>query len=180
MTDDWLRFKDNQLLIKGRNSLFSTYNQSGVFKRMKSFRNVTETAISFQPDNFLEMAGLTCFYNNGNFHYLRIYKSDSLDHVCLGVMTADHGNKTEYLEDRVNIDCSKTIYMKAEMDRDKLQFYYGYDKDTWTAIGPVLDATILSDEYAHGFTGAFVGVTVTDMYKKCKWASFDFFTHENK
>ena len=43
------------------------------------------------------------------------------------------------------------------------------------AIRSYYDATILSDEYANGFTGTFIGLTAQDLYKKSKWADFTYF-----
>ena len=55
----------------------------------------------------------------------------------------------------------------------KLQSDYSTDEKEWQKVGPVLDASILSDEYAtydkkFGFTGAFVGICCQDLTGKRK------------
>ncbi|SHH45456.1 glycoside hydrolase family 43 protein [Clostridium grantii] len=174
----WLSLeKESMLRIKGRDTLFSRYDQSFIAKKLKYFNNEIETLVFFNPENFLEMAGLTCFYNNSAFYYLRLYYSESLKSQCLGIMINDNGYKDELLEHRVPImDGGKGVYMKAIIKNGDLQFYYALKKDQWQKIGPILDASILSDEYAHGFTGAFAGITVQDLYKKSKWAEFEYFS----
>ena len=92
-------------------------------------------------------------------------------------MLADNGKKDELLESRTPIKSSDKVYLKAEINIEKLQFYYGITMGEWLKIGPELDMTILSDEYAHGFTGAFVGLTAQDQSKKKKWAKFEYFEH---
>lgn len=173
----WIKLENNQLYLRGRESLFSRYNQSYLGKKLRSFVGEVETELRFNPENFMEMAGLTCYYNQNNFYYLRYYYSDSLKSPCLGIMLADNGSKDELLEHRVPINTESPIKLKADINREKLQFSYKLDNEEWTSIGPVLDMTILSDEYAFGFTGAFVGITAQDLSKKRKWASFSYFKY---
>ena len=64
----------------------------------------------------------------------------------------------------------------------KLQFFYALDGQDLQPIGPVLDASILSDEcgghQAHGsFTGAFVGVAASDLNGTALPADFDYFIY---
>ena len=63
-----------------------------------------------------------------------------------------------------------------------LQFFYALEGGELTPIGPVLDASLLSDEcgghQAHGsFTGAFVGVAAQDLNGTAKSADFDYFIY---
>lgn len=173
----WLKLEDGQLKLRGRESLLSRYQQSFIGKKLTTFKSVTETCLHFTPENFMEMAGLCCYYNHTHFYYLRYYYSESFASPCLGIMLADKGKKVELLEHRMAIGQVDKVYLKAEIDRDQLQFSYATSENSWKKIGPILDASILSDEYAHGFTGAFVGLSAQDQYKKKKWATFDYFDH---
>jgi xylan 1,4-beta-xylosidase len=176
-----IKNEDNEEVIRmrGRDSLFSTYNQSLLGKRITDFNYEAEVTLEYSPEQFTQMAGLTCFYNNKNWYYVRLYWSKTYQSPCIGIMSADHGLKKEYLESRVPVKTGEKICLKACMNDGELRFYYTIvdenEKREEKAIGPVLDASILSDEYAEGFTGSFVGVTVTDMYKKSKWAKFSNF-----
>jgi xylan 1,4-beta-xylosidase len=53
--------------------------------------------------------------------------------------------------------------------------------ETWQAVGPTLNAAILSDDYHHlGFTGAFVGLCCQDLTGHRRHADFPWFLyHEN-
>ena len=67
------------------------------------------------------------------------------------------------------------------MDHDKLQFYYSLDsEDHYQAIGPVMDASILSDEACTEgwFTRAMVGLCCQDLTGFRKNADFDFFEYK--
>ena len=57
------------------------------------------------------------------------------------------------------------VHLKCVVNETTLQFYYT-QRGEWTAIGPTLDASVLSDEGGRGehasFTGAFVGMAAFD------------------
>ena len=64
----------------------------------------------------------------------------------------------------------------------RLQFFYGLEGEALQPIGPVLDASILSDECGghaeHGsFTGAFVGMAAHDLNGTASPADFDYFLY---
>jgi xylan 1,4-beta-xylosidase len=64
----------------------------------------------------------------------------------------------------------------------ELQFFYALEGEDLQPIGPVLDASILSDECGghaeHGsFTGAFVGMAASDLNGTAAPASFDYFLY---
>ena len=61
---------------------------------------------------------------------------------------------------------------------------YRWPSDDWQAIGPVLDASLISDEAGRGehgsFTGAFVGMAAFDISGSGQPADFDRFSYEAK
>jgi xylan 1,4-beta-xylosidase len=72
--------------------------------------------------------------------------------------------------------------LRVRLDGPDLTFAWA-DSTDWQPIGPALDATTLSDEYAAkvidgepaawGFTGAFVGMWVQDLGAEGGYADFD-------
>ena len=65
----------------------------------------------------------------------------------------------------------------------KGQFFYALEGEELKKVGPVWDASILSDEcgghQAHGsFTGAFVGVAASDCNGTALPAHFDYFLYK--
>ena len=68
-----------------------------------------------------------------------------------------------------------------EVDHDRLQFQFATRDDHWHDIGPVLDASAISDEAGGGtigsFTGAFVGMVAFDMSGAAQPADFSCFDY---
>jgi len=68
----------------------------------------------------------------------------------------------------------------------ELQFFYREEKGDWQKAGPVLDGSILSDDYIMeqcgryrpAFTGAMVGICCQDLTGSRKPADFDWFEYK--
>lgn len=167
------------LRLRGRESLCSMNRVSLLARRIESFHFEAETCVEFEPRNFQQMAGLVCIYDNINHHYLRVYYSDSLQSKCIGIMSTDNGTRSEHREHRVAIPSGTPVRLKVVMQGKALTFYYGVGESAWASIGPVLDASTLSDEYCvhDGFTGAFVGITAQDFHMRRSHADFDYFEY---
>jgi xylan 1,4-beta-xylosidase len=74
------------------------------------------------------------------------------------------------------------VKLALEIRGAELQFFYAMEGEALKKIGPVLDASVLSDEcgghQAHGsFTGAFVGVAASDLNGTALHADFEYFTY---
>jgi xylan 1,4-beta-xylosidase len=58
------------------------------------------------------------------------------------------------------------VRLAVEVDGATQQFFYSVGDADWLGAGPVLDASVISDEGGRGehasFTGAFVGVAAYD------------------
>jgi alpha-N-arabinofuranosidase len=52
----------------------------------------------------------------------------------------------------------KPLYLRVEAKGSQYQFYYSLTPGNYTAIGSTLDGTLLSTDYAGGFTGAVIGL----------------------
>ncbi|MHA7965523.1 glycoside hydrolase family 43 protein [Paenibacillus sp. CAU 1782] len=182
LEESWasLEARAGYLRLRGRESLFSLHEQSLVARRLQHFRATVETCLEFQPENFHEMAGLTLFYDQNMFYYLRVYYSETFGCKCIGILSADNGNRTEWLESRIPIPEWERIYLRAVIHDGTLNFYCSSDGELWWQVGTELDASKCSDEYSASghFTGAFVGICCQDSYRKTKHADFDYFQYE--
>lgn len=177
-SDSWCKhLGETTFSLRGRNSLFSRYDQSLVAKKVATFNYEFETKMTFKPENIHHSAGIVNYYNSNNFYNLRLYFSESLNGVTIGIMSADKGKRTEHRDVRVKIDENiTTVYLKAVVNNENLKYYYALDdKKEWIEIGKPLDITILSDEYCGGFTGSMVGISATDQENKTTWAEFSYF-----
>lgn len=188
ITDEWatLTERPGYLRLRGRESFNSTHRQSLIARRQQAFHIVAETAVEFDPETFQQMAGLVYYYNTKNYYFLRISWDEELG-KCIGIMASNRGVYQEPLDLEISVEGWDRVYLKAEIDDERLQFYYSQDGDNWLTIGPILDASTLSDENAElkhegffmdqGFTGAFIGLCVQDLSGRRKHADFDYLAY---
>jgi xylan 1,4-beta-xylosidase len=174
-----LKERRGYLRLYGRDGLASRFKQSLLARRWTEFKFTASTCLEYEPEVFKQMAGLVCFYDNDNYMYLHITHDEELG-KCISILTAENKNY-QYPIGFLPIATGKKIYLKVTVDHDKLQFYYGLDAEVnYEEIGPVLDASTLSDEACQEgwFTGAFVGLCCQDLTGFRKPADFDYFEYE--
>lgn len=181
--EDTLSLKERPgfLRLRGKESLNSYHTQALVARRQQSFFYTAETRLEFEPDSFQHMAGLISLYDNRNFYYLHLTWDEELG-KCLDIMASMDGEADYPLTKKVKIDEKSDCYLKVDVDYDKLKFSYSTDGKNWKNIGPVFDASTLSDEFEAGgagahFTGAFVGLCCQDISGGGKNADFDYFDY---
>ena len=179
--ESWLSLTDRPgfLRLIGRESIESLHEQSLIARRVQSMDIEAATCVEFEPEDFQQMAGLVAFYDTKKNFYLRISRDEKLG-KCLNILIHDDGKYDEALGQDVSIEGWQQVYLKLTMRRELLQFYFSRDGKDYQPIGPVLDASVLSDEYGRGwhFTGAFVGLACNDLTGRRKAADFDFFEYK--
>ena len=175
LDDAWLSLSERPgcLRLRGRDSLHSWFEQSLVAKRLQAFRATAETCLEFEPDHFTQSAGLICYYNTRMHYYLRVTHDEAAGKV-LGIVLTDNGNYDE-LGAQLSIPDWQRVFLRADIDRERLVFSASPDGRQWQTIGPVLDASKLSDDYAQGFTGAMIGLCAQDLSGNRLPADFDYF-----
>ncbi|MBN2092629.1 glycoside hydrolase family 43 protein [candidate division KSB1 bacterium] len=172
------------LRLKGGESLSSFHKQALIARRQQSFFYTAETGLDFEPETFQQMAGLICLYDNNNFYYLYITTDEELG-KCIDIMTCIAGDFDYPLQKKISVNHKGFIYLRAEVDYDKLRFSYSENEVDWKSIGLVFDASTLSDEFDEGggdahFTGAFVGLCCQDLSGMKKHADFDYFEYKER
>lgn len=178
--ETWLSFDQHLGLgLKGQGSLFTPRDKSLVARRIQSFDCEASTKMSFEPLRTRQSAGLVAYYSAINFYYLRVYNSASLGGKTLGIMVSDLGEKKELKDSRVRLVDNQDVYLKFSIKQRALQFYYSQDNHNWHKVGPVLDASILSDEYGgQKFTGSFAGIFCQDLHTKSEVAYFKYLNYQ--
>ncbi len=188
--EEWVSLNERpgHLRVQGGQSPSGTRRPSLVARRVQHDQCVMETVMEFSTDTFQRMAGLTAYYNMRQWHFLRV-GFDEEDGLFAGVLSSDRGRARE-VGDRVDVRGWERFHLRAEIDRAELRFSLSPDGREWTPVGGVLDASILSDDYAEeraadgetatiwGFTGAFLGLWVHDLTGTGCHADFDFATYE--
>jgi xylan 1,4-beta-xylosidase len=190
-TPDWQRLfsldaRPGFLRLYGRESVGSWYEQALVARRQTALAYIAETEVHAAPSHYQETAGLIAYYNRYSYHYLALTHDDAVG-TCLQIWSCrgdwPAGLMTLPLDKPVPVPAGKAIRMKVEVDSTALSFSYAVGDGAWTRIGPVLDASVLSDEAGQGdhgcFTGAFVGMAANDLSGRAMPADFAYFDYKN-
>lgn len=185
--------EDGKLVLTGRESIGSWFEQSLVARRQTHFSFDAETVVDFSPEDERQFAGLTLYYCRYNFFYL-VVTSHSGGQRELQIMRSEASWPEGKLTDRgssahvVSLPAEGKVKLAATIRGSQLQFSYavladnGEQEEELKRFGPVLDASIVSDEcgghQAHGsFTGSFVGMACSDLNGTEKKAVFDYFLY---
>ena len=143
-----------------------------------------ETELDFAPGNFQQAAGLTAYYNRYKFHALAVGQDEALGR-CLTIFCCagddPEGRLNFPLAAPIPLPGNGPVKLAARVNQASLQFAYANDGG-WRDVGPVLDASLLSDEAGDGehrsFTGAFVGMFAFDTSGGAATADFRSFEYE--
>lgn len=188
-TPDWQRLfslseRPGFLRLKGRESIGSWYEQALVARRQDVFDFRAETELDFSPANFQQAAGVTHYYNRHKFHFLAVTHDERRGRVLM-VMSCPgdwpDARLTFPLAEPIPLTGDAPVRLAAEVRGPELTFSYFID-GAWRQAGPVLDASVISDEGGRGehgsFTGAFVGMAAFDTSGSGAFADFDWFSYE--
>ncbi len=173
----WLR-------LTARESIGSWFEQALVARRQVHFCYRAETEVEFDPRNFQQAAGLTAYYNRTKLHALAVGWDEVLGR-CLTILCS----AGDYPEGRLSFPLAASVplgegpvRLGIRVDRADLKFLYAEAGGAWREVGPVLDASAISDEAGRGehgsFTGAFVGVFAFDTSGAAVTADFRSFEYE--
>jgi xylan 1,4-beta-xylosidase len=178
--ESWLTLGERPgwLRLRGRDSLHSLFNQSLIARRARHFEFTVETCLEFFPAHFTQSAGLVCYYDTRQHYYLRVTYDESRGNL-LGIVLTDDGVYDELADGETVVNDWKQIFLRAEIERERLQFSASPDGKAWRNIGPVLDMSKLSDDYGSTlrFTGAMVGLCAQDAGGTHAAADFDYFDY---
>ncbi|KAF2241744.1 glycoside hydrolase family 43 protein [Trematosphaeria pertusa] len=177
---------ENKLQLIGRESIGSWFEQALVARRQTHFSYDAEAVIDFSPTDERQFAGLTAYYCRYNFFYLTVTAHADGQRELL-ILTSEaswpEGRLNFPLAQPVQIPNSGRVRLALSIRGKELQFFYTLEgEQELKRIGPVYDASILSDEcgghQAHGsFTGAFVGMAASDLDGLEARANFDYFVY---
>jgi xylan 1,4-beta-xylosidase len=163
---DMLSFLDRKgyLRLYGREGLMSCFDQSLVGRRQQSFHVVFTTKLDFHPTWYKQMAGLAYYYNTQEFYYLALTFDDEMHSRVLRIFSCDNNVYDEWISP-VQVPKDGEISLMLCVDQEKAQYRYSLDGKKYFDIGPVLDATKISDDRIAGsaFTGAFFALCCQDM-----------------
>lgn len=187
ITEDWCTLADRPgfLRLYGQESLSSLHRQSLLARRVQHFNTEVATALDFQPENFQQMAGLVAYYNTYHWYYLYIQGTDKGGRE-LQLLRCDKYEIEEMLRVPIVLPDEGNIKLKFRWQHSAIQCFYALDGAGWQRCGPVLDGSILSDDYVRdetnryrpAFTGAFVGLCCQDLSGQNHHADFAWFDYQ--
>lgn len=174
-TPDWAdpTTRPGWLRLRGRESPASLHSQSLIARRVTSLNFQAEVRMDFHPASFAQMAGLICYYDTKTHLYLRMSKNRRR---VLGVVSLQDGTYEEWGD--VEIPERGEVSLRLDWQGASLQFSFAHESGPWRAIGPALDASVLSDDFGTGlhFTGALIGICAQDLDAHAATADFCNFT----
>ena len=173
------------LRLFGRESIGSWFEQALVARRQEHHRFRAETVVEFSPDTYQQAAGLTHYYNRHKFHAVVVTMHEKLGRVVtIFSCPGDFPNaRMVFPVESGEAVPDGPIELALEVVDNDIQFFWrpGGAND-WQTLGPVLDASVISDEGGRGehgsFTGAFVGMFAYDTSGRAKHADFGPFVYE--
>ncbi|MFV3129019.1 glycoside hydrolase family 43 protein [Niveispirillum sp. KHB5.9] len=172
----WLR-------LHGRETIGSQFRQALVARRQQAFCYSAATRMDFEPRHFQQMAGLVCYYGGTKFHYLHVSRDDTHGRHLRVMSALPDSPQADAFTDPIPLPPGP-VYLRAEIDFERLRFAYSLDGTGWTWMPQTFDASILSDEAtspgAPNFTGAFIGMACQDMSGTGLPADFDWFDYRER
>jgi len=179
---EWLSLTERpgHLRLRGRYSLHAAFDQSLAGVRATHHRCRAAAAIDFSPRSWQQQAGLVFYYNTRHFHYLHVTADDRGRRV-LNILCADNGRFWHPMEHPVPVAAHGPLILRADLLGTDLQFIMVDPAGgAETPIGPVLDATLVSDDRVietgyWGFTGAYFALCAQDTGNTGIPADFDWF-----
>ena len=182
ITPDWadIKSKKGRLRLRGRESLCSNHNPSLIARRLTAFNARITVKMSFSASRYQHVAGLTCYYEPFNYYYIAKTYSEQTETNVLAIYGMINKKLAGFDESVIIVGREEEVWLRAEVNTDKLQFLYSLDGITFDKLGNVFDMTALSDEASEfgEFTGTFVGMFAQDSHTRENWAEFDYFEYE--
>ncbi len=176
------------LRLFGRESIGSWFEQALVARRQEDFSFRAETEIAFDPEHFQQAAGPDALLQPPQVPLPRRYPQCATRPRACRSCHASATGRTDGFPSRLPNPCalpgSGPVGLAAEVDGAVLQFSYRAGGGGWRDIGPVLDASLISDEAGRGehgsFTGAFVGMVAFDISGTARPADFSYFEYRRR
>ncbi len=183
----WLGLREDGIVLHGRGSLTSLFEQALLARRISSFSWEARTSLVARPTHYSHMAGIACLYDTRAWIAAYVSFDEHRRSRVLHLMANDEGSFTMPLGEEGSVtvpDGVETIELSARMEGTGIRFSYGFDGGAMRQfeVGgqPVeLDSTILSDEHQKGwaYTGAMVGLFCSDTFDRSFSATFSSFSY---
>ncbi|WP_416967802.1 family 43 glycosylhydrolase [Streptomyces sp. 4F14] len=160
--------------LRGRQGPESRWSQSLLAQRLTEHHAVAQVTVEASPSTFTQAAGLILRYDAEAYLSLDLTWSEPPGEKQRGQQWRGEGRTVLSLIDRdergarevavVDVDLGGPITIGVSVEGTEARFWYLRD-DTYTQVGPPLDASRLSDDHGRKlrFTGTLVGIHARDL-----------------
>lgn len=173
-----------KLALRGQGSLCNLFDLSLVARRWQAFDFDAETKVRFDPKNYMQMAGLTNYYDDLCWSWAFVTWDEKRHARVIEVAQNDFNQYTSFLKDDAIVvpEEAEAVWLRTKVRTEYYSYEYSFDGEHFTEIPVRLDAKILSDDYVNQryggfFTGAFVGLACVDLSGYDAQAEFDYFDY---
>lgn len=173
-----------KLALRGQGSLCNLFDLSLVARRWQAFDFDAETKVRFDPKNYMQMAGLTNYYDDLCWSWAFVTWDEKRHARVIEVAQNDFNQYTSFLKDNAIVvpEEAEAVWLRTKVRTEYYSYEYSFDGEHFTEIPVRLDAKILSDDYVNQryggfFTGAFVGLACVDLSGYDAQAEFDYFDY---
>lgn len=178
---------DGALTLRGQGSLANRFNLSLVARRWQAHNFTAEVTLEFDPTNYMQMAGLTNYYNEFSWSWIFVTFNEKTGKRELHFARQTKASYSSNGVQPVEIPSGVTaVRLRTRVHTQTYDYEYSFDNgSTWNTLVQGLDAAQFSDEYissvyAGFFTGGFVGMACADLSGFYQQARFTHFTYQEE
>lgn len=148
---------DGKLVLRGQGSLCNLFELSLVARRWQAFDFDAETEVRFNPKNYMQMAGLTNYYDNLCWSWAFVTWDEKRHTRVIEVAQNDFNQYTSSLKDDAIVvpDDTEAVWLRTKVRTEYYSYEYSFDGEHFTEIPVKLDAKVLSDDYVNQRYGGF-------------------------
>lgn len=176
--DSWCSLKERPgyLRITAGESVQSLFRHHILAIRQCDINFRAETMLEYQPQNYLQMAGLMLYLNDEN--YLYAYVTHELEQGRVLRLMKCAADSFSYEPEAIPLTGHLPVQLAVSVEGAGGQFFYRTgDEEEWTALHSPQELGFLSG----GFTGNFIGIAAHDMGQFAgSYADFSRFRYEGK
>lgn len=171
-----LHERPGYLRIKAGESMQSLFQHHMLAIRQTDKHFRAETGLEYQPESYLQMAGLLLYLNEEKYLYMYVTHEEGQGKI-LRMMRCEADEFVTVPEQFV-LSEELPVYLAVEVEGLKAQFFYRPgNESSWSPVFESQNISFLSG----GFTGNFVGIAAHDMQQfQGSHADFTHFSYQGK
>lgn len=184
LDDSWLSLRQeinkwniettDSIVMRGKDSLMSKFDVNMYLKRVETLNCTLSANIGFCPNDYLQTAGISLYYDTENF--LSLFITHDLKYgKCVKIEALKHGKYSTFKMNPIPVD-NESIGLRLRVNLGEIECWYK-ERDIWKNTGVKYNAAFLSDDFIQQnnssfFTGMMFGIYTTDLSGLDKHATF--------